>query len=266
VHLTCQLAHPNTIQIYDYGHTPEGVFYYAMELLNGMNLRQLVEEFGPLPEGRAINILSQICNSLAEAHARKLVHRDIKPSNVFISDRGGVPDYVKVLDFGLVREYTSAAEPKEDHEMVGTPWFMSPESIQNPAASDPRSDLYSVGGLAYYLLTGHNVFEHGSVDEVYQQQLTAAPPSSLTQNPISAELEVIILRCLEKNPDDRPQSALALVGLLMKCPCAQEFTPEMRATWWADFHDRQTDAVPETGEDTTTLPDVKIDFDSRLDS
>ncbi len=269
VRLTCQLAHPNTIQIYDYGHTPEGVFYYAMELLNGMNLRQFVEEFGPLPEGRAINILTQICNSLAEAHARKLVHRDIKPSNVFISDRGGVPDYVKVLDFGLVREYAAADEREGDHEMVGTPWFMSPESIQNPASSDPRSDLYSVGGLAYYLLTGRHVFEHGTADEVYQQQLTATPvpPSSLTQNPISAELEAIILRCLEKNPEDRPQSALELVARLMKSPCAHEFTPEMRADWWAGFHARQNAAAaPESGEDTTTLPDVKIDFDSRMES
>jgi len=267
VHLTCQLAHPNTIQIYDYGHTPEGVFYYAMELLNGMNLRQLVEEFGPLPEGRAINILTQICNSLAEAHARNLVHRDIKPSNVFISDRAGVPDYVKVLDFGLVREYAAAREQRGDHEMVGTPWFMSPESIQNPAASDPRSDLYSVGGLAYYLVTGHNVFEHGTVEEIYQQQLTATPvpPSSLTHNVISTELEAIILRCLEKNPDDRPQSALGLVALLMKSPCAHESTPEMRAAWWAGYHtSRNAAASPASGEDTTTLPDVKIDFDSRM--
>jgi tRNA A-37 threonylcarbamoyl transferase component Bud32 len=269
VQLTCQLAHPNTIQIYDYGHTPEGVFYYAMEFLNGLNLRQLVDEFGPQPEGRVINILTQICNSLAEAHAQKLVHRDIKPSNVFISDRGGVPDYVKVLDFGLVREYAADGERKDDHEMVGTPWFMSPESIQNPAASDPRSDIYSVGGLAYYLLTGSHVFEHESADEVYQQQLTAVPvpPSRITDNPISAELDEIILRCLAKDPQDRPQSVLELLALLMTSPYAEDSTPETRAAWWQNFHARKTAAAATAaGEDTTTLPDVKIDFDSRVES
>jgi len=269
VHLTCQLAHPNTIQIYDYGHTPDGVFYYAMELLTGLNLHQLVEEFGPQPEGRVINILTQICNSLAEAHGQQLVHRDIKPSNVIISDRAGVPDYVKVLDFGLVREYSATGELRDDHEMVGTPWFMSPEAIQNPAASDPRSDLYSVGGLAYYLLTAHHVFEHESAEEVIQDQLSRAPapPSSVTTNPISAEMDAIILRCLEKNPDDRPQSALELAALLMTSPHAHDSTPEDRATWWQKFHARKNaDAVPETTGDTTTLPDVKIDFDSRMES
>jgi eukaryotic-like serine/threonine-protein kinase len=269
VQLTCQLAHPNTIQIYDYGHTPDGVFYYAMEFLNGLNLRQLVDEFGPQPEGRVINILTQVCNSLAEAHARKLVHRDIKPSNVFISDRGGVPDYVKVLDFGLVREYAADGERNDDHEMVGTPWFMSPESIQNPAASDPRSDIYSVGGLAYYLLTGSHVFEHESADEVYQRQLTAVPvpPSRITDNPISAELDEIVLRCLAKDPQDRPQSVLELLALLTTSPNAEDSTPETRAAWWQNFYARKTAAAAiAAGEDTTALPDVKIDFDSRMES
>jgi len=269
VHLTCQLVHPNTIQIYDYGHTPAGVFYYAMEFLNGLNLRQLVDEFGPQPEGRVINILTQVCNSLAEAHAQKLVHRDIKPSNVFISNRGGVPDYVKVLDFGLVREYAGVGAKTDDHEMVGTPWFMSPEAISDPAASDPRSDIYSVGGLAYYLLTGNHVFEHESADEVYQRQLTAVPvpPSRITTNPISAELDQVILRCLEKNPGDRPQSVLELFALLLTSPRAEDSTPETRAAWWQNFHARKNaGAATDAGEDTTTLPDVKIDFDSRMES
>ena len=268
VHLTCQLAHPNTIQIYDYGHTPEGVFYYAMELLSGLNLHQLVLEFGPQPEGRVINILTQICNSLAEAHARQLVHRDIKPSNVFISDRAGVPDYVKVLDFGLVREYAASDANSHDHEMVGTPWFMPPEAIQNPAMSDPRSDIYAVGGLAYYLLSARHVFEYESPEEVIEKQLSAAPspPSSITTNPISAEMDAIILRCLEKNPADRPQSALELAALLMTSPHAHDSTPENRATWWQNFHARKTAATPEPAGDTTTLPDVKIDFDSRMES
>jgi serine/threonine-protein kinase len=153
--------------------------------------------------------------------------------------------------------------------MVGTPWFMSPEAIQNPAASDPRSDLYSVGGLAYYLLTGRHVFEHESAEEVIQDQLSSAPapPSSVTTNPISAEMDAIILRCLEKDPANRPQSALELAALLMTSPHAHDSTPEGRANWWQHFHSRNNaDAVPETTGDTTTLPDVKIDFDSRMES
>jgi serine/threonine-protein kinase len=153
--------------------------------------------------------------------------------------------------------------------MVGTPWFMSPEAISNPAACDPRSDIYSVGGLAYYLLTGNHVFEHESADEVYQRQLNAVPvpPSRITTNPISAELDDIILRCLEKNPDDRPQSVLELFALLLTSPHAEDYTPEMRAAWWQDFHARKNSlAANATGEDTTTLPDVKIDFDSRMES
>jgi serine/threonine protein kinase len=280
VYLTCQLVHPNTIQIYDYGHTPEGVFYYAMEFLNGLNLRQLVDEFGPLPEGRVINILTQICNSLAEAHRMGLVHRDIKPSNIFISDRGGVPDYVKVLDFGLVHQYSDRAgapdnaagadgEKKSDHEMVGTPWFMSPEAIQNPITSDPRSDLYSVGSLAYYLLTGYHVFEYESADEVYQKQLSAEPipPSQATDNPISEELDQIILSCLEKDPARRPQSALELIGLLLETPCAADSTPESRAAWWQMYYARKNPAPDAADRDgSTTLTDVKIDFDTRMES
>lgn len=265
VHLTCRLAHPNTIQIYDYGHTPEGVFYYAMEFLTGLNLRQLVEQFGPQPEGRVINILTQVCNSLAEAHALGLVHRDIKPSNVFISDRGGVPDYVKVLDFGLVREYLGDEE-MDVGEVVGTPWFMPPESIQDPASSNPRSDLYAVGAMAYYLLTARYVFDHESAAEVFQQQLagTPIPPSQVTDNAVSAEMESLILRCLEKDPARRPQSALELAALLSACPSAGDSTPEARAAWWAMYHDQQNQIqTPAEAGHESPMPKVRVDFGSR---
>src|SRR4029077_19230825 len=172
--LTCQLTHPNTIQVYDYGHTPEGVFYYAMEFLRGLNLHQLVARFGPQPEGRTIHLLAQVCDSLSEAHAAGLVHRDIKPANVFLCERGGVPDAVKVLDFGLVREYSG---PKSadmhltgEKGFVGTPWFMAPEAIKDSTKSDPRSDIYSLGALGYFLLTGKYVFDAKSVMEIYEQQ------------------------------------------------------------------------------------------------
>jgi serine/threonine protein kinase len=269
VRLTCQLAHPNTIQIYDYGHTPNGVFYYAMEFLTGLNLHQLVEEFGPQPEGRAINILIQICNSLAEAHAAGLIHRDIKPSNVFLTDRGGVPDYVKVLDFGLVREFRTEKNYKHvDNEMAGTPWFMPPEAIQNPAASDPRSDLYSLGGLAYYLVTGNYVFEHDSADAVMELQLNSipAPPSQATQNAISPELDSVILRCLEKDPANRPQSAMELAAMLAACPRAAESTPETRNDWWTKYHSRlivQPAGAKQSMVDDH-IPEVRINLDSHI--
>lgn len=246
VRLTCQLAHPNTIQIYDYGHTPDGVFYYAMELLSGLNLRELVEQFGPQPEGRVINLLTQICNSLAEAHALGLIHRDIKPSNVFLSDRGGVPDYVKVLDFGLIHD-SRTSDHESDHDgLAGTPWFMAPEMIATPAATDARSDIYALGGLAYYLLTGKYIFENESVSEVLQKQLTEIPlpPSQLTANPISPELEQIILACLAKNPEDRPQSALELAAQLAQSPAANDSTPDSRAAWWLDYRRQKPEPAP----------------------
>jgi len=269
--LTCQLTHPNTIQVYDYGHTPEGIFYYAMEFLRGLNLHDLVARFGPQPEGRVIHILAQICDALAEAHALGLVHRDIKPANVFLCDRGGVPDCVKVLDFGLVREYRGAnRQPTHltaEKGMAGTPSFMSPEAIKNAARSDPRSDIYSLGALAYFLLTGQYVFDAESVFEIYEKHLTESPvpPSQRTANPVSAELEKTILRCLEREPDLRPQSAGELRALLLASPRASEWNLEARAAWWARYHNQPiVEAGVASASSSTPLATVKIDFDSRI--
>jgi serine/threonine protein kinase len=266
--LTCQLTHPNTIQVYDYGHTPEGTFYYAMEFLHGLNLHQLVARFGPQPEGRVIHLLAQICDSLAEAHGLGLVHRDIKPANVFLCERGGIPDCVKVLDFGLVREYGGAdgMHLTGDEGFVGTPLFMSPESIKDSARSDPRSDLYSVGALGYYLLTGKYVFDARSVVEIYelQQTMPAIPLAQRTSNPVSPELEQAILRCLDKDREQRPQSAGELRALLLTSPHAADWTPEARAAWWARFRE-----LPETADgagdaSASAAPTLKIDFGSRI--
>ena len=235
--LTCQLTHPNTIQVYDYGHTPEGIFYYAMEFLRGLNLQELVARFGSQSEGRVIHILTQVCESLAEAHALGLVHRDIKPANVFLCNRGGVPDSIKVLDFGLVREYRGANREQMSltgaRRMMGTPAFMPPEAIKDAARSDPRSDIYSVGALGYYLLTTANVFDAQNVLDLYEKHLTESPikPSQRTANPISAELEETILRCLEKEPNLRPQSVGELRALLLTSPRASDWGPEARAAW-----------------------------------
>ena len=190
VRLTCRLTHPNTIQVYDYGHTPEGIFYYAMEYLDGLNLGELVVRYGPQPEGRVVNLLIQVCESLAEAHALGLIHRDIKPGNIFVTDRGGVPDMVKVLDFGLVRTVVSmddAALNTDDSEaFVGTPNYMSPEAVETSANTDARSDLYAVGAVGYYLLTGQGPFDGETTAEICRKRLEEkpVPPSTRIGRPI----------------------------------------------------------------------------------
>jgi hypothetical protein len=265
--LTCQLTHPNTIQVYDYGRTPDGIFYYAMELLAGLNLHDLISRFGPQPEGRVIPILTQVCESLAEAHARGLVHRDIKPSNIFLCDRGGVLDWVKVLDFGLVREYRNrSGGAGEEQEFAGTPSFMPPEALKNSAASDPRSDLYAVGAIGYFLLTGKSVFDDEDILELQKKQLAAAPapPSWRTKNKISGELEKTILRCLERDPEKRPQSALELRDLFLASPRAADYTPEARAEWWAEFHRQEQIAVEVKTATPSPPPTVKVDFAGRM--
>ncbi len=223
VQQTCQLTHPNTIQVYDYGHTPDGIFYYAMEFLRGLNLHELVARYGPQPESRVAFVLAQVCDALSEAHGVGLVHRDIKPANVFLCNRGGVPDWVKVLDFGLVREYGSTDDEVSTsggRGLEGTPWFMPPESIKDSTKSEPRSDLYSVGALGYYLLTGRFVFDGQTIAELCEKHLTETPPtpSQFATYPMSAEMDAIILKCLEKDPDQRPRSALELRDLLLAQP------------------------------------------------
>ena len=267
--LTCQLTHPNTIQVYDYGHTPDGIFYYAMEFLRGLNLHDLIARFGPQPESRVVHILMQICDSLAEAHALGLVHRDIKPANIFLCARGGVPDCVKVLDFGLVRDYRAGGseptEPAGDNVIEGTPWFTPPEAIHGSVQTDPRSDLYALGALGYYLLTGQYIFDAETIQEIHQKQLAEIPelPSRRTANPISAEMEQLLLRCLEKDPSRRPQSADELRAALLATPVAADWTLAARVAWWSDY---QRQPVPGPDE-VSTLPapmaTVSINLDSR---
>jgi len=262
--LTCQLTHPNTIQVYDYGRTPDGIFYYAMELLAGLNLHDLASRFGPQPEGRVIQILTQVCESLAEAHTLGLVHRDLKPSNIFLCDRGGVLDWVKVLDFGLVHEFRNA--PNEGQEFAGTPSYMPPEAIQNSTAIDQRSDLYAVGAIGYFLLTGKCVFEGEDILVRQKEHLAAAPvpPSQRATNKISAELEQAILHCLERDPEQRPQSALELRDCFRASPHAADYTPEARAIWWAEFHGQEQSSVEARTTTPSAIPTVKIDFASRI--
>ena len=189
VQLTSQLTNPNTVAIYDYGRTPEGVFFYAMEYLDGINLEDLVNRFGPLPEGRVVSILRQVCGSLAEAHGMGLVHCDIKPANILLCHRGGVPDFVKVLDFGLAKAVgaESQAGLNSADSITGTPLYLSPESIERPDAVDARTDLYALGAVGYFLLTGTPVFRGATIAEVCGQHLRAQPepPSQRLGRPIT---------------------------------------------------------------------------------
>lgn len=241
VQLTCRLTHPNTIQVYDYGHTPDGIFYYAMEYLDGVNLHELVHRYGAQPEERVAYILKQVCDSLAEAHALGLIHRDVKPANVFLTDRGSGPDSVKVLDFGLVKHLASAPdavplrEVAGDEGIVGTPNFIAPEAIRDPNQSDARSDLYSVGVLGYFLMTGREIFDGETIAELCRKHLEEVPalPSQRLAKPLDAEFESLLMRCLEKNPADRPGTAMELSRQLAACAIIRNWTPPQRAAWWA---------------------------------
>jgi hypothetical protein len=236
VQLTCGLTHPNTIALYDYGRTPDGLFYYAMEYLDGLALDKLVEEFGRQLEGRVVHILRQVCGSLAEAHAQGLVHRDIKPANIFLTQRGGIPDFVKVLDFGLVkaRKVEGQMELTGSTATLGTPLYMSPEAVEHPDRVDARSDLYSLGCVGYYLLTGETVFAGLSVGEVMMQQVRSVPekPSVRLRQPVSADLEDLLMSCLAKKPGDRPASAEAFEVTLAKCRAASGWSRDQANEWW----------------------------------
>jgi hypothetical protein len=252
VQLTSGLTHPNTVAIYDYGRTSSGVFYYAMEFLEGINLDELVKQYGSLPEARAVYVLRQVCASLAEAHAAGLVHRDVKPANIVLTIRGGQYDFVKVLDFGLAR--LASENPESGLTMnsivAGTPLFISPEAITQPQRIDVRADVYALGAVAYFLLTGTPVFVGSSATDICLMHVgaTPQPPSARTRRPISPKLEALLLRCLAKSPADRPDNAAELLRLLDACPISGTWTPEDAARWWAD-RDQQHFAATQVSQD-----------------
>lgn len=236
VQMTGTLTHPNTVAIYDYGRTPDGIFYYAMEYLDGVNLDDLVARHGPLADNRLLHILRQVCGSLSEAHAQGLVHRDIKPANIFLTTRGGLRDFVKVLDFGLVKALDDgeSASVTSANAVTGTPLYLSPEAVREPDKVDARSDVYAIGAVGYYLATGSPVFTGATVMEICMKHVQAEPdaPSVRAGHGIDAKLEAILLRCLSKSPADRPANAAELLRELETCIDIGRWTSEEAAAWW----------------------------------
>lgn len=228
VQLTCQLSSPHTVAVYDYGVTPEGLFYYAMEYLEGVTLAHLVSETGPLPAGRVIHFLNQICASLSEAHKLGLIHRDLKPENLMVCHRGGIADTIKVLDFGVAVMMSKPQAGQQDEVGIsGTPCYMSPEAITSPQMLDGRSDLYSVGAIGYFLLTGQTVFPMSDLNTVLRSQLFETPirPSVKLGLKLDEDLEDVILRCLEKSRDKRPTNPDELSRMLNQCRAAGSWRP-----------------------------------------
>jgi serine/threonine-protein kinase len=250
VQLTSQLSHPNTVIIHDYGRTHEGVFYYVMEYIDGATLEHVIRQTGVMPPGRVVRVLEMTAGALGEAHERGLVHRDVKPANILLTARGGEPDVAKVLDFGLVRPVRTNSEITNAGIMMGTPLFMSPEAIRSPDRVDARSDLYSLGAIAYYLLTGHPVFQAESAIEVCAKHMHATPtPLSELVPGVDVELEAVVMACLAKNPAQRPASARVLREALARCPSRAEWTRERAIKWWKENEARlrmpqQSEAAP----------------------
>jgi serine/threonine-protein kinase len=237
VQLTARLTHPNTVSIYDYGRTADGGFYYAMEYLDGLTLEDLVRRFGAQPPGRVARILRQLAGALGEAHAHGLVHRDVKPANIILCERGGIPDLVKLLDFGLVKDVgpmpSSPALTVADG-ITGTPQFLAPEGILEPGSIDHRIDIYALGCVGYFLVTGRQVFQGNNTLEVCAQHLnsTPVPPSERLGRKVPPGLESLILQCLAKSPDARPDSVGRVHQALRGKEEQYGWSEDAAREWW----------------------------------
>ncbi|TWT48802.1 serine/threonine-protein kinase [Botrimarina hoheduenensis] len=241
VRSTAKLSHWNSIDIYDYGRTEDGTFYYVMEYLPGHNVGELVESEGALPPSRVVYLMDQVCRALAEAHAHGLVHRDIKPANIFCAYRGGIFDVAKLLDFGLAKPILHASEETTDVALTqegaitGSPLFMSPEQATGEREADIRSDIYSLGCVLYYLLTGAPPFEYKQAVKVIIAHVSEDVVPPRHHNPsLPIELEEVILRCLEKDPEDRYQTVDQLRIALSEAPLEDYWSADRAAEWWTE--------------------------------
>ena len=242
VQVASQLLHPNTVQVYDFGRTREGQPYYVMEYLDGVTLAELVDHSGPVPPGRVIHILRQVGAALREAHLHGMIHRDVKPENVMLCRRGE-DDVVKLLDFGLVKnlERVATRDVTKQVRILGTPRYMAPERIVNPADVDARSDVYALGAVGYFLLTGKPIFDGDNNLEISNQVLHAPAPRAAASVPaIPEEFDALIAACLEKERTRRPQSAEAVMEALDRLATRLAWTQSDAAAWWADYRMSQT--------------------------
>ncbi len=231
---TALLRSPHTVEVYDFGLSSDGSFYYVMELLDGLDLQKLVDTHGPIPASRVVYILRQVCHSLGEAHAAGMVHRDIKPANIFVCRYGSDFDFVKVLDFGLVKKQKLVADAAltQKDQFLGTPAFFAPEMALD-SEIDGRADIYSLGCVAYWLLTGSLVFEADNLMALAAKHLQEepVPPSNRTEMEIPTDLEEVVLDCLRKNPVHRPSSAEELADRLSDCDVVA-WTKQDSKRWW----------------------------------
>jgi serine/threonine-protein kinase len=267
VQLTSQLSHPNTIAIYDYGHTPDGVFYYAMEYLDGVTLDELIASDGPQSPERVVHILRQLSGALHEAHGLGLIHRDVKPANIMLCSRGGQQDQVKVLDFGLVKEFKNdQVKLSGESTLLGTPLYLAPEAITAPDTVDRRADIYALGAVGYELLAGTSVFAGATVVEICIKHLQERPlPLSQRQIAVPAALEQLLLACLSKDPARRPQTAREVehaLGAITDVPAWSEARAE---AWWAEKGRSIREQAKRRRSGGSANLTLAVDFSSRAD-
>jgi serine/threonine-protein kinase len=237
VHAVTGLTHVNTVRVYDYGRADDGSFYYVMEYLDGPTLEELVRETGPLPPGRVVYLLQQLCGALVEAHAAGLVHRDLKPGNVIVASLGGQRDVAKLLDFGLVQDLSFAADRlTRTGTVVGTPAYMSPEQAAGESAVDARGDVYGLGAVAFFALTGRPPFQGRTLGQLLAAHWSEPAPALTDLRPeVQADLAAVVARCLAKDRSDRFPSAGDLAWALGQCECAADWSAERAAQWWCQF-------------------------------
>jgi serine/threonine-protein kinase len=247
VQLCSRLSHPNTIEIYDYGRTRDGTFYYAMEFLDGLSLEELVQREGRMAVSRAVHVLRQVCGSLKEAHDHGLVHRDVKPHNLMLCRHGGEFDVVKVLDFGLVKELENehTRDITQFARVLGTPLYMAPERLRNPADADARADIYALGAVAFFVLTGRRLFETQSDHDLVYQVLNVPAPSIADAGAADAPmlLASLVARCLAKSREERPGSIAEVAAILAEVARERPWREEDAREWWA----RWQGGVPRSG-------------------